>query len=212
LKLKIGISLVVGELLVQVSTGLCQESFTQITNGPIVTDLSTCSGLSWGDYDNDGFIDLHVPNWNDGTVNDDALYHNNGDGTFSRVNNASVGLVKTQTLSTAAVWGDYDNDGFLDLLVPHSINSTCSLYHNNGNGTFTRITSAPDSIASNYNGAAWGDYDNDGFIDLYIDDNSGTVSGVSGSSWLFHNNGNSAFTRVTSGPAAAEVGNNRTVA
>jgi hypothetical protein len=209
---RVRICLVLAKLLRLASAGFSQESFTQNATSPIVTDFSTCSGLSWCDYDNDGFIDLYVPNWNDGTVNDDALYHNNGDGTFARVSNASVGLVKTQTLSTAAVWGDYDNDGFPDLLVPHSIGSTCSLYHNDGNGTFTRITSAPDSIASSYNGAAWGDYDNDGFIDLYIDDNSGSVTGSLASSWLYHNNGDSTFTRIVSVPVGTDVGNNRTVA
>ncbi len=211
--------LITGVLLAGPTSALCQDPFAKITNSPVVTDLATCAGLSWGDYDNDGYIDLFVPNWNNGTVSDDALYHNNGDGTFTRATN--IGIIKNpggQVLSTVAVWGDYDNDGNLDLLVPHLFNSsfrasTCALYHNNGNGTFTSVTTGSlVTLQSYFNGACWGDYDNDGFIDLYLDNDSAQVIGSTGPSFLFHNHGDGTFAQVTTGPVVTDIGNNRTAA
>jgi len=90
-------------------------------------------------------------------------------------------------LSEAATWADYDNDGFLDLLVVNGrmgFNANF-LYRNNGDGTFLRVTNvAPSSDLGTWHGAAWGDYDNDGFLDLFVA-NWGTTNA------LYHNNGNS---------------------
>ncbi|HEY0551337.1 MAG TPA: FG-GAP-like repeat-containing protein, partial [Verrucomicrobiae bacterium] len=86
-------------------------NFTRITNGTLVTDAGKFSGAAWGDYDNDGFLDLFVRTYGP----NNALYHNNRDGTFTKVT-ASV-ITTDASHSYAAVWGDYDNDGWLDLFV-----------------------------------------------------------------------------------------------
>ena len=128
------------------------------------------SGIAWGDYDNDGYPDLYVVNqtgpWAgkmDGPG--DRLFHNNGDGTFTDVTE-STGL-EYMHCGMGAFWGDYDNDGLLDLLVTGA-DGAC-LYHNEGSGRFrdvTRSSGAYDPLWST--GAVWMDFDSDGWLDLYI--------------------------------------------
>jgi hypothetical protein len=88
------------------------SGFTRITNGPVVKDGGSSYGCAWGDYDNDGFIDLIVGN---GWGQHNFLYRNNRDGTFTKVTAGPV--VEDVSDSDAVVWGDYDNDGFIDLFV-----------------------------------------------------------------------------------------------
>src|SRR5439155_17361666 len=132
-------------------------TFTKITTGSIATDLGYSGSAAWGDYDNDGFLDLFVPNINIGGLKH-FLYHNNGDRTFTRITNSV--LNDTADLPYSCAWGDYDNDGFLDLFVtdreyskPIVVNF---LYHNNGDGTFTKITTgSPVNEYSDSSGCSW---------------------------------------------------------
>jgi len=131
------------------------------------------SGCGWIDYDQDGLLDLYLVNgaateiYNPKHPLRSALYRNNGDGTFTDVTvKAGVGAEGLFGMGIAV--GDYDNDGFPDLLVLG--HGRCILYHNNGNGTFTDVTvhaglGNPGMWASS---AAWFDYDNDGRLDLVI--------------------------------------------
>src|SRR5207253_3468194 len=90
-------------------------TFTKVTVGGIVTDLGSGQACAWGDYDNDGFIDLYVTNSENGSAQKCSLYHNNGDGTFTRITNTVVSAESRDWRGCA--WGDYDNDGNLDLMV-----------------------------------------------------------------------------------------------
>jgi hypothetical protein len=167
-------------------------TFTKITTGRIVTDIATSSGLTWGDYDNDGFLDLFVPNMirSPSPNGNDFLYRNNGDGPFSAVTNT---IIVTDALnSEVGVWGDYDNDGYLDLFVTHGQNVQSSfLFRNNGDGTFTRVTNgSPANTPGEYDGACWGDFDNDGFVDLFVTNAAG-AQGPRLANFLYRNNGNS---------------------
>jgi enediyne biosynthesis protein E4 len=134
------------------------------------------SGAAWGDYDNDGLPDLYVvdvagplaetPEQLAHSPGGNRLYHNNGDGTFTDVTKkAGVGF---KGVGMAAAWADYDNDGYLDLIVTSF--DRLILYHNNGNGTFTDVTKKAglDQYRGFWTGAAWGDYDRDGNVDLFI--------------------------------------------
>src|SRR5438034_8302072 len=113
---------------------------------------------------------------------------------------ASAGLTTTAN-TCAAVWGDYDNDGFLDLFVTCAGASSLGdgnanlLYHNNGDGTFTNVAAAAGvelaDGTSLHRGAAWVDYNNDGFLDLVIKDGIYPGTGAFGFHRLFKNNGNS---------------------
>ena len=177
-------------------------TFVDVTASAGMDALENGHGVAWGDYDNDGLLDMYVPR--EGTLagTGGTLYHNNGDGTFSDVT-AAAG-VSTLANSWAAIWGDYDNDGYLDLFVTNSGDGITGagnknmLYHNNGDGTFTDVADQEgvslEDNTSFHKGASWADYDNDGFLDLIIKDGVGSERdngvGSSGVHRLFRNTGN----------------------
>ncbi|CAM2064629.1 VCBS repeat-containing protein [Sulfidibacter corallicola] len=153
------------------------------------------SGAAWGDYDNDGDLDLFIANPDN---RDNALYRNEGDCRFTLVTDSPV--VNDAGFSSGAVWGDYDNDGYLDLFVSNQAEQDNFLYHNLGDGRFERVTTG--SIVSDRGdsyAAAWGDYDNDGYLDLYVANNYDQVN------FLYRNEGDGSFERIRTGPAAEEV-------
>jgi len=179
-------------------------------------------GVCVADFDGDGWQDIHFVNGRDlygrGIFARNALYHNNGDGTFTDVTD-TAGVPGTG-YGLGCVWGDYDNDGFPDLYVTQLGRNV--LYHNNGNGTFTDVTDKAGvaGVASGtqfHGGATFFDYDRDGKLDLYVggyvtlDRDSPRYcdfvdvrtncppSVYKGSpAILYHNNGNGTFTDVTS--------------
>jgi enediyne biosynthesis protein E4 len=129
------------------------------------------SGLAWGDYDNDGYPDLYLVNqagaFGSGRRSGpgDRLFHNNGNGTFTDVTERA-GL-EYYHCGMGAFWGDYDNDGHLDLFVTGADGTR--LYHNEGNGRFRDVTHRSgvfDPLWSS--GAVWVDFDGDGWLDLYV--------------------------------------------
>src|SRR6266566_2779405 len=100
-----------------------------------------------------------------------------------------------------AVWGDYDNDGYLDLFVSVGLGGNDLLYRNHGDGTFSKITSGPPvQSGGNSRGCAWGDYDNDGYLDLFV------ANEQNQNNFLFHNNGDGTFSKITSGNIANDGG------
>lgn len=169
-------------------------------------------GVAVGDYDNDGFPDLFVCGY--GRC---ILYHNNGDGTFTDVT-SRAGVANTGLWASSAAWFDYDNDGRLDLVIANYVDwspdrnfycgdrgpgmrSYChpddfnplppTLYHNNGDGTFTDVSKSAGLAAKPGNGLGivTFDYDNDGWQDIFIANDHMPNS-------LFRNNRNGTFTEV----------------
>ncbi len=136
-------------------------TFTKITDGDIVTAATKTGGAVWGDYDNDGDADLFVPNNNEA----DVLYRNDGNFTFTAMPTSVI--EDDHRYSMAGAWGDYDNDGNLDLYVGNMYGQANTLFHNKGDGTFERVQTDPPVLdgGSSY-GASWSDWDNDGYLDL----------------------------------------------
>jgi hypothetical protein len=148
-------------------------------------------GVAVGDYDNDGYEDLFVC-----AAGRNTLYHNNGNGTFTDVTRVSgIGTKPAETLSVAAAWFDYDNDGLLDLIVSNytywtpqtdlrcTMGSTeyyCDprryksvphrLYHNLGNGKFEDVTekSGLSKSPGKGMGISIADFNDDGWPDIFI--------------------------------------------
>ncbi len=167
-----------------------QDQFTLVTDSPIITDLGFSQACAWGDYDADGNLDLYVTNsW---TNDDNLFYHNNGDGTFTKVTSGDI--ANDGGNSNGCTWGDYNNDGYLDLFVANVNDQNNFFYTNNGDATFTKnISSIISSDAGWSYGSAWGDYDNDGNIDLYV------ANYYDQKNFLYHNNGEGSFEKITSG-------------
>jgi hypothetical protein len=173
-------------------------------------------GVVWGDYDQDGHLDVYVAN--DSTPS--LLYHNNGDGTFSEAGlTAGVALSAdgAEQAGMGVDWGDYDNDGWLDLVKTNFSDDTNNLYRNSGQGWFDDV-GGPAGYAEVSRpllgfGIRFLDYDNDGWKDIFVA--NGHVNpqvdahqfGVryAERKLLFHNLGNGRFQELglASGPALA---------
>ena len=164
-------------------------SFTRILTNSVATDSWNDGAWTptWGDYDNDGLPELFVA----GMTGGNRLYHNDGNGAFTGVTLGAMLQAPSGGGSRACGWGDYDNDGYLDLFVA-SYNAPSRLFHNNGDGTFEQVCNGV--LDDEANGGiycqtcSWVDYDNDGFLDLFV--TRFPENGVT-SNLLYHNNGNS---------------------
>ncbi|MDP9338516.1 MAG: CRTAC1 family protein [Acidobacteriota bacterium] len=125
------------------------------------------AAVSIVDFDRDGWPDIYVTNSGENSRN--ALYHNQHDGTFKDVAE-EMGIAEVNKsgtgVSMAAVWGDYDNDGYEDLLLVKW--GRPELYHNDAGHGFTRVEDAGLPAWVNANSAIWLDYDGDGMLDLFI--------------------------------------------
>ena len=192
-------------------------TFTDVTaEAGLDKEFGYGQGVSVADYDNDGWPDLYLT-----AYGGNHLLHNNRNGTFTDVTTqAGVGDLQSMAPGElpwplSAAWGDYDNDGHLDLFVCHyarwspALNRDClggdgkpaycrpqvfepsysRLYHNNGNGTFTDVTHTTgiDKLKGKSMGAAWLDYDEDGWPDLFVTNDTMP-------NFLLHNNRDGTFT------------------
>ncbi len=181
-------------------------------------------GVAFFDYDNDGWMDVFLVNsgtsdfYTPAAPPRNALYKNNRNGTFTDVTD-SAGVAGGREFGMGCAIADYDNDGYQDILV--TAYGRCTLYHNNGNGTFTDVTAKAGLAAPGWTtSAVWFDYDNDGRLDLFLcsfvqfSAKSDVFCGDNKlgkrfyciprvfkptPSLLFHNNGDGTFKEVSAG-------------
>ncbi len=198
-------------------------TFTDVTLHAGVGDTGYGMGCCVADYDNDGNRDLFVTNFGK-----NVLYRNNGDGTFSDVSQ-QIGITDTSLFSAGCAFADYDNDGWLDLVVVNYVllnledAPDCSqegipaycrpeefapapdhLYRNNGDGSFTNVSQeAGINLHGRGLGVVWTDIDNNGWLDLYIANDREA-------NFLYINNGDGTFTEAgeLNGTARNEHGDN----
>ncbi len=203
-------------------------TFTDVTReAGLLGPTGYGQGVSVADYNNDGHLDLYIT-----AIGGNHLYRNNGDGTFTDVTESAgvadkfiPGLHGHMCWPTSSAWGDYDNDGFLDLFVCHYCQwspeidrddtigqfpapmqfppSHCRLYHNNGDGTFTDVTDRANlqGLWGKSLSAVWIDYDSDGWPDLFVTNDTMP-------NFLLHNNRDGTFTNraVEAGAAYDRMG------
>ncbi len=164
-----------------------------------LTDITVSAGLplenlvtygaSWGDYNNEGFLDVFISNRDDGVI-PNFLFKNNGNGTFTNVSNL-VGISNESRLSFGAAFFDYNNDGWQDIYVINDrVEYQNQLYSNNGDGTFNEVgETSGTNIAIEAMSTTIGDFNNDGWFEIYI------TNGVEGNAFL-KNNADGTFTDV----------------
>jgi hypothetical protein len=153
-------------------------TFTDVTTQCGVTTNYYTWGAEWGDYNNDGFMDLYLAS----TTGFNQLYKNNGNGTFTDVS-TQMGLNDGGS-SYSCGWADIDNDGDLDLYVAKGQNVSDVMYRND-DSIFTNVTTQVGMGDLRHSSCvSWGDYTNDGFLDLYLNNNGSENR-------LYRNSGNS---------------------
>jgi len=172
-----------------------EGALVRVSDGPVVTDPGWSSGGAWGDYDGDGDLDLFVANQHN---EHNQLYRNDGPDGFTRVEEGDI--VSDYGDSYSAAWGDLDGDGYLDLVVANSSKQPNFLYRNKGGATFERVRDPSwTSDQENSFGVAWGDYDDDGDLDLFVANYAAAPNA------LYRNEGNERLVRVVEGPIAEDL-------
>src|SRR6266481_3406860 len=192
-------------------------TFTDVTSKAGLIRSGWGQSVCVGDFDNDGFDDLFISGFGK-----NALYHNNGNGTFTDVAEKAGVANNATRWGSGSAFVDYDRDGYLDLFVasyidldlksaplpetgpclykgvmvacgpPGLTGGVNTLYHNNGNGTFTDVSEKAGIRKTNgtYSlGVLVADFDNDGWPDIYVANDSAPAA-------LYHNNQNGTFTDI----------------
>jgi hypothetical protein len=188
-------------------TSQAQTLFTDVTlstlgnvthTGSDPSDLRIGTGAAWFDYDRDGDLDLYMTN----RVGTNHLWRNDGGGVFVDVT-AALGVGDASHDGSGVAVADYDNDGDLDLYLANSDDDVLlkNQLTETGTATFIDVTAtAFPGITTPQRGssASWGDYDKDGFLDLYIANHKAIDgTGTGSQDRLFHNNGDGTFTDVS---------------
>lgn len=174
--------------------------FSRILDGPAVTDRASTGSGQWVDVDGNGHLDLFVSNGYDVSSTPvpqvDRLYLNDGSG---RLVPAEAGPVtRDSTFGSGATWGDFDDDGHVDVFIPAQRGQSNRLYRNLGEGRFESVTGEPPVEDGGLSYAAsWVDMDGDGHLDLSV--SNGGLSGVE-HNFLYRNRGDGTFERVPDTP------------
>lgn len=167
------------------------QNMTGINAGEILfRDVTFLAGMgdfhyptqtgAWGDYDNDGDVDVYIGNEStDWQISPSQLFRNEGDGAFVEV--AEEAGVINDRFTKAVVWGDYDEDGFADLYISN-LGSANRMYRNNVDGTFVDVASDVGVAGPTYSFPSWfWDFDNDGHLDLYVASYEASIAHVAAS-------------------------------
>ena len=202
-------------------------TFTEVAEAAGVTEPRWSTSCAFADYDRDGNLDLYVVNYivfdidenpwcgfkekgiraycepDNFIAQSDTLYRNNGDGTFTDVTK-TAGIYNATGKGLGVVWGDYNNDGAPDIYVANDSTENF-FYHNNGDGTFEEVgfmvgvALSEDGVAENGMGTAFGDWNNDGWLDLTV------TNYAQQTNTLYHNDADGFFTDTTTTTKTAQI-------
>ncbi|NBS26397.1 MAG: CRTAC1 family protein [Gammaproteobacteria bacterium] len=166
------------------------HGFEESNSGSAHDRRTNSAGVAAGDYDGDGWVDLYVIR---GTTGANLLFRNLKNGTFEEVG-AAAGVNLTGLENSSATFADFDGDGWLDLIVTGMNGTQVTLFKNDGDSTFTDITSSSGltEMSLSY-GVSFADYDKDGDLDFWINHWLFAAEG----SYLWRNNADGTFTDVT---------------
>ncbi|MBN1481955.1 hypothetical protein EH223_06490 [candidate division KSB1 bacterium] len=171
-------------------------TFTKNTTaGPPVDDAINSAAVGWGDYNNDSYLDLFVTNGYTGAI-ENTLYANDGDKTFTSITGIDLVSSSNATGIAGFGWADYDGDGDLDIFTASGGGANREknyLWRNDGSNVFVKLTLFDEGESQ---GGSWGDYDNDGDLDLYIT-NYGTSETTQEENFLYRNDGSDTFTKMS---------------
>jgi hypothetical protein len=180
------------------------QIFTKIIDSPLSTTAGDSRSVNWVDVNGDRFMDCFISNGPQAGQNN-ALYLNDGVGYFTAVVNDPI--VMDNQPSDGATFADIDNDGDLDAFVVNWYNKHNLAYINDGTGSFTKVV---DGTWVQHFGfsetAAFGDYDNDGLVDLYVTNSAGSRH-----NFLYKNLGSTTMEPVTEGSPVTDAGSSRNV-
>ncbi len=167
------------------------QDITEIAGLELPSEF-TIFGSSWGDYNNDGFLDVFLSSRVEGSLDTQSLlFDNNGNNTFSNATSLS-GLSPINNTSFCAAFFDYNKDGFQDIYVANDRLPKNQLYLNNGDETFTEVgVDSGTGVVMDAMSTAIDDYNNDGWLDIYV---TNTFDGNA----FFENNGDGTFNNIAS--------------
>lgn len=187
---------------------LCSTShaqfFTKLTGSPLSTTNGDSRSVNWVDVNGDGYVDCFISNGPQAGQNN-MLYINDTNGNFTAV--ADDPIVKDSKPSDGATFADIDNDGDLDAFVVNWYNQHNMAYINDGTGTFTQVPEGSWVTSGGFSEtAAFGDYDQDGLVDLYVTNSAGTSK-----NFMYRNMGNRVMQAVTTGAMVTDANASRNV-
>jgi len=190
-------------LLLFVSFPVLGQDFQFGWNTDVFNNSFHSNSAAWADFDKDGDLDVFIANGESNQPNEFYI-NDNGD----QLINGSNLLTSKSVPSFGGAWGDYNNDGWLDLYVANCNYQTESgaknfLFKNKGDGTFEKITGiGPTEDSQTSYSASWIDYDNDGWLDLYV------VNAYGQNNRLYRNAGNEVFQPIIDSPVSNLGGHN----
>jgi len=184
-------------IIIFIHVNIYSQTFTKVTQGQFVNDGGASRSVNFIDYDGDGDLDLYVTNGKRyGQYN--FLYQNNA-GSYSKITNLAI--TQDSLPYDGSSWADFDNDGDLDMCAVTWYDSISVLYQNN-NGTFVLLSSSPVVTNRGFSeDCSWGDFDNDGLVDLFITNSAGSAH----RNRMYKNTGSGNFVSIDSGAIYNDV-------